>query len=219
MGPLAVLISGGLDSAILLGDSLREQAVVHPLYVRCGLFWETAEGWLSLARYLQAVRCPALQALKILDQPAADLYGNHWSITGKGVPDANSPDEAVFLPGRNVLLLSKAILWCHLCTTCHNLLWDRWALMLFPDASPAFFEGMQDLVNQSVRGNVVLRLPFAGLKKSAIMRLGQGLPLEYSFSCIKPQDGRHCGRCNKCAERRRAFADAGMIDPTEYASL
>jgi 7-cyano-7-deazaguanine synthase len=37
-----------------------------------------------------------------------------------------------------------------------------------------------------------------------------------TFSCMRPVDGKHCGTCNKCAERRRAFASAGLSDPTEY---
>src|SRR5437588_11963175 len=106
---LAVLISGGLDSAILLGEALRERSVVHPLYVRNGLYWE-AEELRHLHRFLDAVRRPELQPLHLLDLPVADLYGTHWSLTGRDVPDAASPDEAVFLPGRNVLLLSKALL-------------------------------------------------------------------------------------------------------------
>src|SRR5947209_16985524 len=105
---LAVLISGGLDSAILLGESLRSHAAVHPLYVRTGLAWEAVE-LAHLRRFLEAVRGPALQPLQVLDVPVSDLYGSHWSITGRGVPDAHSPDDAVFLPGRNVLLLGKAL--------------------------------------------------------------------------------------------------------------
>jgi 7-cyano-7-deazaguanine synthase len=211
---LAVLISGGLDSAILLGDALRHHPSVVPIYVRCGLRWETVE-FAYLERYLAALRSPALQPLVVLDQPIADVYGPHWSITGKDVPDAKSPDEAVFLPGRNVLLLAKSLLWCHL----HNVP----AIALgslqtnpFPDATPAFFRGMQDLVNQAMQGSVEVRLPVGGMKKAAVMRLGHGLPLEHTFSCIAPLDGLHCGRCNKCAERKLAFVDAGMVDPTEY---
>jgi 7-cyano-7-deazaguanine synthase len=49
------------------------------------------------------------------------------------------------------------------------------------------------------------------------MRLGRGLPLEQTFSCIRPERDLHCGRCNKCAERRHAFAEADMADPTRYA--
>src|SRR5438874_8708183 len=110
LSELAVLISGGLDSAILLGEALARCAAVHPLYVRNGLFWESVE-LQHLRRFLEAVAAPALRPLTLLDMPVADLYGDHWSLTGRGVPDAASPDEAVFLPGRHVLLRSKALLW------------------------------------------------------------------------------------------------------------
>src|SRR5262249_24807341 len=110
---LAVLISGGLDSAILLGEALDACPTVHPLYVRTGLSWESVE--ISyLHRFLEAVQRPALQPLHILDLPVLDLYDKHWSVTGENVPDAQTTDDAVFLPGRNVLLLAKTILWCHL---------------------------------------------------------------------------------------------------------
>src|SRR5438552_12000739 len=83
--PLAALVSGGLDSAVLLAEAARLHPAVHPLYVRFGLAWEEAE--LShLGRFLSAVACAALRPLVVLDMPVADLYGAHWSITGQGVP-------------------------------------------------------------------------------------------------------------------------------------
>jgi 7-cyano-7-deazaguanine synthase len=212
---LAVLISGGLDSAILLGAALRDGATVFPLFTRCGLYWEKVE-LAYLQRYLQALRGPHLQPLTILEQPVADLYGEHWSITGLKVPDAQSPDKAVFLPGRNVLLLTKALLWCHL----HQVP----ALALgslqtnpFPDATPEFFQGLERTLNQAVEGQVEIRRPFAGMKKRAVMLLGKDLPLEHSCSCIRPDKDLHCGQCNKCAERQQAFQEAGLPDPTRYA--
>ena len=47
---------------------------------------------------------------------------------------------------------------------------------------------------------------------------GKNLPLHLTFSCIRPVDGMHCGECNKCAERRKGFADAGVRDLTRYAT-
>src|SRR5579872_6676877 len=108
---LAVLVSGGLDSAILVGEALGAGSAVHPLYVRNGLSWEPVE-FQHLRRFLEAVHTPALRPLTVLEMPVADLYGDHWSVTGRGVPGADTDDGAVFLPGRNVLLLSKAMLWC-----------------------------------------------------------------------------------------------------------
>ena len=51
-------------------------------------------------------------------------------------------------------------------------------------------------------------------------RLGLSLrvPLEHSLSCMSPADDRHCGLCSKCRERRDAFLEAGVIDPTVYAN-
>ncbi len=211
---LAVLVSGGLDSAILIGEAVSTQAKVHPLYVRCGLYWEEVElGYLR--RFLEALRSPVLQPLHVLEMPVADLYGKHWSLEGQHVPGAETADEAVFLPGRNVLLLAKAILWCHL----H----DVPAVALgtlgsnpFPDATPAFFAALQKVVNHAVNGAVEVRRPYAMLHKNAVMLRGRELPLQWTFSCIRPIDGHHCGACNKCAERRRAFAESGLKDPTAY---
>src|SRR6266404_9462850 len=92
---LAVLISGGLDSAILLGQELRNHPAVYPLFIRFGLAWEAVEK-AYLDHFLEAVSSPALQPLIVLEQPVADLYGEHWSLSGREVPRADDRDEAVF---------------------------------------------------------------------------------------------------------------------------
>jgi 7-cyano-7-deazaguanine synthase len=214
--PLAILVSGGLDSAILLGETLRAGRIVQPLYVRNGLIWEAVE-LDYLRNYLAALKSPRLRPLHILDLPVGDLYPSHWSLTGRAVPDADSPDEAVFLPGRNVLLLAKAILWCHLQEVPAVALAPL-ASNPFPDATPEFFRDYEAIVNRAITGSVRVLRPYAGLTKREVMRRGAGLPLELTFSCIHPTGTLHCGRCNKCTERRRAFADAQTHDPTKYAA-
>jgi 7-cyano-7-deazaguanine synthase len=214
--PLAVLVSGGLDSAVLLAEAARSYATVHPLYVRSGLAWETVE-LEHLQRFIRALHATALRSLDVLQVPVADLYGKHWSIDGRGVPDENSADAAVYLPGRNVLLLSKALVWSHL-----NRMPELALAILkgnpFPDATPEFFAELTAAVNRAVEGNVAVLRPYAHLSKAEVIRRGRALPLGETFSCIRPIDGGHCGRCNKCAERRSAFAAAGVPDPTTYAS-
>jgi 7-cyano-7-deazaguanine synthase len=211
---LAVLVSGGLDSAVLLAEAARDHPSVFPLYVRFGLLWEGAELY-HLRRFLEAVRRPGLEPLHVLEMPARDLYGDHWSLTGVGVPGAGTPDEAVFLPGRNVLLLAKAMLWCHLRDVPEVALAPLEANP-FPDATPEFFAAYEAVVNGAVGGRVRVRQPYRGLSKVEVLRRGQGLPLRWTFSCLRPADRRHCGACNKCAERRQAFAGAGLPDPTPY---
>jgi 7-cyano-7-deazaguanine synthase len=120
------------------------------------------------------------------------------------------------LPGRNVILLSKALVWCHL-NGIASLALAILKANPFPDATPEFFRAMAAVVNQAVGGSVWIETPYAELSKVEVIRRGEGLPLEHTFSCIAPVDGRHCGRCNKCAERQRAFVAAGVKDPTEYS--
>jgi 7-cyano-7-deazaguanine synthase len=212
--PLAVLISGGLDSAILLGEAVQQLARVFPVYIRCGLSYEEVE--LSYLRtFLQALAGPALQPLVILELPVADLYGDHWSLTGRDVPGRAAPDEAVFLPGRNVLLLAKAMLWAHLHGVAAVALGSL-QTNPFPDATPEFFAQLEAVVNRAVNGSVRIVLPFGHLSKVDVMRRGCNLPLEHTFSCMAPKEGLHCGECNKCGERGGAFAAAGMVDPTKY---
>jgi len=213
--PLAVLASGGLDSAVLLAEAARACPAVHPLYVRTGLLWEPVE-LAHLERFLAAVRTPALRPLRVLEQPVADLYGEHWSLTGVGVPPAGGPDEDVFLPGRNVLLLAKPLLWC-LRNGVPEIATAPLAANPFPDATPEFYDAYAAAVGRAVGGSVRVIRPYASLHKTDVIRRGAGLPLGHTFSCLRPVAGRHCGRCNKCHERREAFRAAGVPDPTDYS--
>ena len=213
--PLAVLCSGGVDSAVLLAEALTFYPAVYPLYIRTGMTWEAVE-LAYLQRFLGAVSRPALRPLTILEQPIADVYGSHWSITGRNVPDEKSPDEAVFLPGRNVLLLAKSLLWCHL-NQVPEIALAPLAANPFPDALPEFFAAFSGAVNRAVDGHVTVLRPYAHFSKTRVLRRAAGVPFEHTFSCIRPIDGNHCGRCNKCAERQKAFRAAKITDPTTYA--
>src|SRR5205085_4067768 len=138
------------------------------IYIRSGHCWETAERE-HADRFLAAIQTAALEPLCELEVPVRDLYADHWSMTSVGVPDRDSPDEAVFLPGRNVLLLSKAMIWCHL----HSV--NRLALGAlgsnpFPDASAEFFRAYGAVVNGALDSKVRIDLPFAGETKTGVMK-------------------------------------------------
>src|SRR5262249_38292545 len=138
---VAVLVSGGMDSAVLCVDLLKRFSRVFPLYLRFGLRWEEVE--LSyLPRFLQGVRRPGLEPLAILEEPVADVYGEHWSLTGPSVPGADTPDEAVYLPGRNLLLIAKAAVWCRL-RGVERLALGCLSSNPFPDSTPEFYETME----------------------------------------------------------------------------
>ena len=161
-----------------------------------------------------------LSPLARLSFTVHDLYpATHWALRGEP-PDFDTPDEDVYLTGRNVALLSKAAIYC----AQHRL--GRIALgplagNPFPDATPEFFDAMAHALSLGLAHPIAIEAPFATVHKSDVIRLGieLGVPLELTLSCMNPQDGLHCGRCSKCRERRDGFADAGVSDPTRYASV
>lgn len=211
-----VLISGGLDSSILLASLVERGHLVQPFYIRSGVVWERQE-MTAARKFVSALASPLVRPLVLLDMPLRDLYAGHWSVTGRATPDAESADEAVYLPGRNAMLLVKAAVWCQL----HRIPYLALAPLgtsPFEDASAEFINHFETAINFGAPVPVRLLLPFARMDKRQVMELGRGHPLQHTFSCIAPVDGLHCGSCNKCAERQAAFRLVDLVDPTHYAS-
>lgn len=213
--PIAVLCSGGADSAILLGEYAVVRPEVHPIYVRSGLVWEDIEEQ-AVRQFITELNAPTVRGLRVFEMPIRAVYGEHWSTSGNGTPGYHSPDEAVELPGRNLLQVAQAAIWCHLNGV------PELALGLlkgnpFPDSTDTFFDLLERTANTAVGGAIRLLRPYKELTKVDVLNRGRSMPLGATFSCFHPRDGLHCGNCNKCAERRRAFAEAGMPDPTRYA--
>jgi 7-cyano-7-deazaguanine synthase len=209
---IGLLLSGGLDSSILLDYLASGGRRVRPFYVRCRTTWDEAEQR-AVAAVLEVVG--PTDPLVVFEMPLGDLYGEHWSLTGQNVPQADTPDEAVYLPGRNIVLAVKPALWCAM----HGI--EELALAVlktnpFADATDDFFRELGELIGRSVGRTIRLSKPFGRLTKQEVMERGRNLPLERTFSCIAPITGRHCGRCNKCAERKQAFRSIALEDLTEY---
>lgn len=210
-----VLLSGGLDSAVLLHRLLTQGQRILPLYLRGGLRWERIELY-WLRRFLDAVRSPRLLPLTIVDVPLRSIYGAHWSLTGRRIPGATSPDRAVELPGRNLLLVSHAAIVCvrrRVTTIALGILKSN----PFSDATPRFIAALASTLSQALHQSIGIITPLRRFSKPQVIRAGRGVPFHLTFSCLQPRGCLHCGRCNKCAERQRAFRQADVADPTSYA--
>lgn len=88
---------------------------------------------------------------------------------------------------------------------------------IYPDCRPEFISSISDSISYGTDGHVSVVAPFTNMAKSDIVKLGVeiGAPLELTYSCYKGRD-RHCGTCGTCIERKEAFEQAGIIDPTTY---
>ena len=225
--PTVVLLSGGLDSAVLAAHEAQTSRVL-PVYVSVGLAWESAE----VAMVERLLAAPAFAGtvgeLNRVSFTMTDVYPRtHWAI--RGVPPAyDTPDEDVYLAGRNLVLLTKAGV------VAATMKADRIALgplagNSFPDARPEFFRAMSQALSLGLDHALEVTTPFLEWEKSAVIQCGVklGVPFEFTLSCMNPVTNRadamralpkHCGLCSKCRERRDAFASAGVSDPSTYAN-
>jgi 7-cyano-7-deazaguanine synthase len=213
-----VLSSGGVESCGLVGELLTQFDRVVPFYVQCGFTWERAE-LRGLRRYLKKIACDALAPLGVAGLPLKDTYphGSHWGLTGHNAPGFDSEDCAVYLPGRNILLLGKAAVYAALQgieTIALGILKGN----PFPDSTPFFLRTLEIALSEGLQSPLTIVTPYVQMSKSEVLERGRTLPLSLSFSCIAPKGFLHCGACNKCAERIRAFRSARITDPTVYAN-
>jgi 7-cyano-7-deazaguanine synthase len=214
---MAVLFSAGLDSAVLLAQAAAEDVAV-PIYVSVGLAWEAEERAMAERLLASGALGPTVRPLVTLRLDMTDVYpDSHWAVRGDA-PGFDTPDEDVYLDGRNIVLLSKAAVFMARAGLTRVRMGPL-AGNPFPDATPRFFETMGTALTLGLAKPIRIETPFASLHKRDVIRLGQELsvPFELTLSCMQPAQGLHCGRCSKCRERRDAFLETGIADPTPYA--
>jgi len=217
-----LLLSGGLDSAVLAAHE-AQNATVQPVYVSVGFAWEAGE--LAMLERLLAAPAFAGRVLPLsrVEFTMRDVYPpTHWAI--RGVPPAyDTPEEDVYLAGRNLVLLTKAAVVATR-NGAQRIALGPLAGNPFPDARPEFFVAMATALSLGLGHQIEIATPFLDWVKQQVILRGVelGVPLELTLSCMNPVTAealpRHCGLCSKCRERRDAFAEAGVDDPSTYAN-
>lgn len=211
-----VTLSGGLDSAVLLYYLLGHGDEVKALTVDYG------------QRHRREINYAIMQAERVgVKHEVVDLSGikkliSRSSQTGDiEVPEGHFEDEimkATVVPNRNMIMLSVAIGWAinegfpAVAYAAHK--GDH---AIYPDCREPFAKALGDAVRLCDYEPRYLRRPFVEITKAEIVGLGHDLCVDFSqtYSCYK---GRllHCGKCGTCVERREAFDEAGITDPTTY---
>lgn len=216
LGSVVVLLSGGMDSTVLLWWCLSEFDRVEGISINYG------------QRHRQELE----HAHKIAEQAgiehhAVDLCGLLGVLRGSALTDsidvpeghyANESMKATVVPNRNMLLISVAAS-AAISRELDGVAYAAHAgdHPIYPDCRPEFADAVAACLARCHYKPIRLIRPFIKMDKTEVCRFGAelGAPLENTWSCYRGGDV-HCGRCGTCVERREAFSLAGVLDPTEY---
>ncbi len=222
MRKAVAIVSGGIDSCTLLYDLLNQGFETHALTFAYGQkHSKEIEAAKRITSKLQIDH-------KIIDISAVKEILNSSALINAIVPVPEVPEtveyydtlKSTVVPNRNSIFLSLAIAYAvniganHVYYGAHAS--DRG---VYPDCRREFVDAFAH-AERLATDNFELKVeaPFVNGKKSDIVRLGNklGVPFGITWSCY--QGGNtHCGTCSSCRERKSAFVDAGIEDPTEYA--
>ena len=217
-----VIASGGVDSSTLLYKTVNDN---YETYVLTFIYGQKHRREIESAKKI----CEGLKVHhKVIDLSVLKDILSGSALTDSGVEVPEVPETAehyetlrtTIVPNRNSIFLSIAIGYA-VSIGANNVFFgahhsDRG---VYPDCRREFveaFEHAERLANDS--SLLVVAAPFVNMSKSEIVKLGVelGVPYKETWSCYK--GGRvHCGVCSSCRERKRAFQEAGVVDPTEYA--
>jgi 7-cyano-7-deazaguanine synthase len=216
-----VLVSGGMDSLVLAAFATRESDI-SLLHVNYG---QPTQG-----KELACFHSIA-DHLKVKDRMVADIGylkaigGSALTDAGIAIPKADLNRRGVpvtYVPFRNAHFLCIAVSWAEVIGAKNVYIGAVTAdTEGYPDCRPEFYEAMNEAIRRGTKdgSGIAVRAPFVHLRKKDLVLMGKslGVPFEHSWSCYRGGE-KACGRCDSCALRLRAFAEAGVPDPIEYTA-
>lgn len=225
MKPAVVLVSGGMDSAVVLAIAREQGFAAHALSVRYGQRHTSELD--AAARVAIALGAVAHKTVNVdlrsiggsaLTDDIAVPTDTDGHIIGQGIP-------STYVPARNTIMLSMALGWAEVLGAT-DLFCGVNAVDYsgYPDCRPAFIAGFEALANLATKAGVEgshfrVHAPLMRMSKAEIAREGLRLGVDFAqtVSCYQADaDGRACGHCDACHLRAQGFNEAGILDPTRY---
>ncbi len=216
-----VLLSGGMDSAVVLAIARERGFAAHALSVAYGQR-HTSElaAAARMAASLDAAEHKTVQVdLRSIGGSALTADIEVPEAGGEGIP-------ATYVPARNTIMLSVALGWAEVLGAADIFCGvNAVDYSGYPDCRPEFIEAFERLANLATKAGVEgagirVHAPLLRLGKADIVHEGMRLGVDFAatVSCYRADaDGRACGRCDACRLRAEGFAAAGVADPTRYA--
>ncbi len=217
MKKAAILLSGGMDSGVLLAWASKQYDEVHALSFDYGSKHATRE--LEMAEKLAKAYGASYTKVKL--PFINELFTSALLQSGAEIPEGSYAEgnmACTVVPYRNGIMLSIAAGYAE-SHAIDTLLIAAHAgdHPVYPDCRVEFLNAAADAIRLGTSNGVHIEAPFARIDKAEIARRGRELNFDFSqtWSCYKGLE-KHCGRCATCLERRQALQHDLGLDPTEY---
>ena len=225
--PAVVLVSGGMDSAVVLAIAREQGYAVHALSVRYGQrHTSELDAATRVARALDAV------AHKTVSVDLRSIGGSALTDDIEVPLDSDQhpggPEIPVtYVPARNTIMLSLALGWAEVLGSADIFCGvNAVDYSGYPDCRPEFIAQFERLANVATKAGVEgaglrIHAPLLHLSKADIVREGLRLGVDFAqtVSCYNADaSGRACGHCDACRLRAEGFTAAGVPDPTRYVA-
>lgn len=212
-----LILSGGMDSAVLLAHELSRGTAVAALSFDYGSKHNARE--LPMAREM----CARLGVPhKVVALPFInELFSSSLLQSGGEIPDGaydSSSMKSTVVPFRNGILMAIAVGYAESLGASRVLIGSHSGdHHIYPDCRPEFNAALNEAARLGTDGAVRLDFPFAAMDKREIGDLGRTLGVDFArtWTCYKGGEA-HCGTCGACDERKFALRHGQGLDPTTY---
>ena len=215
-----VLVSGGMDSAVVLALAREQGFECFALSVSYGQR-HTSE----LAAAAELAGTLGARQHKLVTVDLRSIGGS--ALTDDiAVPEAGGPGIPVtYVPARNTIFLSYALAWAEVIPASDIFLGvNALDYSGYPDCRGEYLAAFERMANLATRlgvdGTAIrIHAPLLDLGKAEIIQRGLELGVDFGLTrtCYDPSpNGRACGRCDACQLRLAAFEKLGMKDPAPY---
>ena len=208
-----VVLSGGPDSATVAYWAKNQGYDVNAITFKYG---QIAHKEIECARKIaEKLAAP----IKVIDLSSLkEIFHGVTSLCDENIPLTSSFTEPIIVPFRNAIFLSAAVAYA-VSINANKIFYGAQGSdePFYPDCRKEFYEAFEKAAQLGTCKEIRVEAPFNGNTKSELIQIGSklGVPFQLTWSCYRDKE-KHCGKCESCVNRKKAFDQAGIRDPTEY---
>jgi 7-cyano-7-deazaguanine synthase len=208
-----IVLSGGPDSATVAYWAKAQGYQIYPITFKYGqIAVKETEAAQKIAQKLDS-------NTKIIDlSELKDIFSGNTALVSREIPLTSEFSAPIIVPFRNAIFLSVAVAYA-VTVGAAKIFYGAQASdePFYPDCRREFYETFEKAARLGTCEQITIKAPFSGSKKSELIAEGTKfvVPFELTWSCYLDGE-KHCGKCESCVNRKKAFNEAGISDPTKY---